>query len=303
MEKISPRLLKKVSRSLHELVIEFILFLCAAVSVLITIAIIWILVHDAIPFFEAVGLKRFFTDTMWTPMFADAQYGILPLISGTITTSLVAIIIAIPLGTCIAIYLSEFAGHKTREFFKPFLELLGGVPSIVYGYFALTFVTPILQKIFPELPGFSMLSAGIIMGVAIIPYISSLTEDAMRSVPMNLREGSYGMGATKFQTAINIVCPAALSGILSAYILGIARAIGETMIVAVAAGMQPNLSFNPMTETQTISAYIVQVALGDAPYGSIGYQSIFAAGLMLLILTLIFNILGYYVRLRYKKDY
>jgi phosphate transport system permease protein len=303
MEKISPRLLKKVSRSLHELVIEFILLLCAIVSVAVTIAIVWVLVYDSIPFFEAVGLKRFFTDTMWTPMFADAQYGILPLISGTITTSLVAILIAIPLGTCIAIYLSEFAGHKTREFFKPFLELLGGVPSIVYGYFALTVITPILQKIFPELPGFSMLSAGIIMGVAIIPYISSLAEDAMRSVPMNLREGSYGMGATKFQTAIRIVCPAALSGILSAYILGIARAIGETMIVAVAAGMQPNLSFNPMTETQTISAYIVQVALGDAPYGSIGYQSIFAAGLMLLILTLIFNILGYYVRLRYKKSY
>ncbi|MFM2344937.1 MAG: hypothetical protein RLZZ210_1549 [Pseudomonadota bacterium] len=300
---ISPRLLKRSSRSIREFIIELFLLLCASVSVIATISIVWILVADSIPFFKAVGITRFITETMWTPMFEDAKYGILPLISGTFTTSLVAVAIAIPFGTIIAIYLSEFAGHKTREIVKPFLELLGSIPSIVYGYFALTFITPILQKIFPELPGFNMLSAGIMMGFAIIPYISSLAEDAMRAVPMSLREGSYGMGATKFQTSINVVYPAAISGILSAYILGIARAIGETMIVAVAAGMQPTLSFNPMTETQTISAYIVQVALGDAPHGSIGYQSIFAAGLVLLILTLIFNILGHCVRSYYKKQY
>ncbi len=300
---VSARLLKRSSRSIGEFVIELLLLLCASVSILATVSIVWILVADAVPFFEAVGIKRFLTEKMWTPMFEDAKYGILPLVSGTFTTSLVAVSIAIPFGTIIAIYLSEFAGYKTREIVKPFLELLGSVPSIVYGYFALTCITPVLQKIFPELPGFNMLSAGIMMGIAIIPYISSLAEDAMRAVPMSLREGAYGMGSTKFQTSINIVYPAAISGILSAYILGIARAIGETMIVSVAAGMQPTLSFNPMTETQTISAYIVQVALGDAPHGSIGYQSIFAAGLVLLIFTLIFNILGHCVRSYYKKQY
>lgn len=302
-DTISVRLLKRPSRRIKEFIIEILLFLCASISILATIAIIWVLVSDSIPFFQAVGFKRFFTETMWTPMFEDAKYGILPLLSGTLTTSMVAVTIAIPIGTAVAIYLSEFAGHKTREIVKPFLELLGSIPSIVYGYFALIFITPILQVIFPELPGFNMLSAGIMMGVAIIPYISSLAEDAMRAVPMSLKEGSYGMGATKLQTAVKIVFPAAISGILSAYILGIARAIGETMIVAVAAGMQPTLSFNPMSETQTISSYIVQVALGDVPHGSIGYQSIFAAGLMLLILTLIFNILGHCVRTIYKKQY
>jgi phosphate transport system permease protein len=300
---VSTRLLKKPYRSIREFVIEIFLLLCASISVLATISIVWVLVADSIPFFKAVGLTRFFTETMWTPMFEDAKYGILPLISGTFTTSVVAVGIAIPMGTIIAIYLSEFAGHKTREIVKPFLELLGSIPSIVYGYFALTFITPILQKFFPDLPGFNMLSAGIMMGFAIIPYISSLAEDAMRAVPMSLREAAYGMGATKFQTSISVVYPAAISGVLSAYILGIARAIGETMIVAVAAGMQPTLSFNPMTETQTISAYIVQVALGDAPHGSVGYQSIFAVGLVLLIFTLIFNILGHCVRSYYKKQY
>ena len=186
---------------------------------------------------------------------------------------------------------------------KPFLELLGGVPTIVYGYFALVVITPLLQIIFPELPGFSMLSAGLVMGVAIIPYISSLAEDAMRAVPMSMREGSYAAGATRLQTALRVVFPAALSGILSAYILGISRAVGETMIVAVAAGMQPNLTMNPMEPAQTISAYIVQVALGDLPHGSIGYQSIFAAGLALMLLTLVFNILGHLLRKRFREEY
>jgi phosphate transport system permease protein len=300
---ISSSLLKRPSRKIGELLITIFLAACALISVLATISIVGVLVCESIPFFMYVGLKRFLTETMWTPMFEDARYGILPLISGTVTTSLVATSIAIPLGTIIAIYLSEFASHRTREFFKPFLELLGSIPSIVYGYFALVFITPILQSIFPDLPGFNMLSAGIIMGIAIVPYISSLAEDAMRSVPMNLREGSYGMGATKFQTAVSIVFPAAISGILSSYILGISRAIGETMIVAVAAGMQPTFSFNPLSETQTISAYIVQVALGDAAHGSIAYQSIFAAGLVLLIFTLMFNILGHFVISHYKKQY
>jgi phosphate transport system permease protein len=203
----------------------------------------------------------------------------------------------------IAAYLSEFASSRVREMVKPFLELLGGIPTIVYGYFALTVVTPLLQEIWPSLPGFSMLSAGLVMGIAIVPYISSLAEDAMRAVPMSLREGAYGMGSTRFQTAMRVVFPAALSGVLSAYILGISRAVGETMIVAVAAGMQPNFTMDPTEPAQTISAYIVQVAMGDLPHGSVGYQSIFAAGLSLMLMTLLFNILGHVIRRRYREAY
>lgn len=300
---VSARFAKNRFRNTKELIIEIILFFAAFVSVATTVGIIWVLVSESIHFFEHVSFIDFVTDTLWTPLFEDAHYGIMPLLAGTLTTSLVALSVAIPLGTIIAIYLSEFANHKVREVVKPFLELLGGVPTIVYGYFALVVITPLLQIIFPELPGFSMLSAGLVMGVAIIPYISSLAEDAMRAVPMSMREGSYATGATRLQTALRVVFPAALSGILSAYILGISRAVGETMIVAVAAGMQPNLTMNPMEPAQTISAYIVQVALGDLPHGSIGYQSIFAAGLALMLLTLVFNILGHLLRKRFREVY
>lgn len=300
---VSARFAKNRFRNTKELIIEIILFFAAFVSVATTVGIIWVLVSESIHFFEHVSFFDFVTDTLWTPLFEDAHYGIMPLLAGTLTTSLVALSVAIPLGTIIAIYLSEFANHKVREVVKPFLELLGGVPTIVYGYFALVVITPLLQIIFPELPGFSMLSAGLVMGVAIIPYISSLAEDAMRAVPMSMREGSYAAGATRLQTALRVVFPAALSGILSAYILGISRAVGETMIVAVAAGMQPNLTMNPMEPAQTISAYIVQVALGDLPHGSIGYQSIFAAGLALMLLTLVFNILGHLLRKRFREVY
>lgn len=300
---VSARFAKNRFRNTKELIIEIILFFAAFVSVATTVGIIWVLVSESIHFFEHVSFIDFVTDTLWTPLFEDAHYGIMPLLAGTLTTSLVALSVAIPLGTIIAIYLSEFANHKVREVVKPFLELLGGVPTIVYGYFALVVITPLLQIIFPELPGFSMLSAGLVMGVAIIPYISSLAEDAMRAVPMSMREGSYAAGATRLQTALRVVFPAALSGILSAYILGISRAVGETMIVAVAAGMQPNLTMNPMEPAQTISAYIVQVALGDLPHGSIGYQSIFAAGLALMLLTLVFNILGHLLRKRFREEY
>lgn len=300
---VSARFAKNRFRNTKELIIEIILFFAAFVSVATTVGIIWVLVSESIHFFEHVSFIDFLTDTLWTPLFEDAHYGIMPLLAGTLTTSLVALSVAIPLGTIIAIYLSEFANHKVREVVKPFLELLGGVPTIVYGYFALVVITPLLQIIFPELPGFSMLSAGLVMGVAIIPYISSLAEDAMRAVPMSMREGSYAAGATRLQTALRVIFPAALSGILSAYILGISRAVGETMIVAVAAGMQPNLTMNPMEPAQTISAYIVQVALGDLPHGSIGYQSIFAAGLALMLLTLVFNILGHLLRKRFREVY
>lgn len=300
---VSERLAKKFSRNLKERAIESLLFLAAFVSVFTTVGIVYILVRESVVFFMHVPVWQFLTDTQWTPLFDDAHFGIMVLLSGTITSSAVALCVAVPLGTIIAIYLSEFAGHKTRETLKPVLEMLSGVPTIIYGYFALLFVTPLLQKLFPELPGFNVLSAGLVMGIMIIPYVASLSEDAMRAVPMGLREGSYAMGATRYQTAVKVVVPAALSGIASAYILGISRAVGETMILAVAAGMQPTLTFNPMEPAATITSYIVQVALGDLPHGSVGYQTIFAAGLMLLLLTLAFNMLGYWIRRKYREVY
>jgi phosphate transport system permease protein len=300
---VSLRLKRRRARVLREKAIESVLFLAAMVSVFTTVGIVYVLVKESVVFFQAVPLRLFLTDTQWTPLFDDAHFGIMVLLSGTLTSSAVALAVAIPLGTIIAIYLSEFAPFKLREIAKPFLELLGGVPTIVYGYFALLFVTPLLQKIYPELPGFNLLAAGIVMGIMIIPYVASISEDAMRAVPMHLREGSYAMGATRFQTATRVVVPAAFSGIASAYILGISRAVGETMILAVAAGMQPNLTFNPLEPAATITAYIVQVALGDLPHGSIGYQTIFAAGLTLMTLTLAFNILGHFLRRHFREAY
>jgi phosphate transport system permease protein len=297
------RLRQRRSRILRERAIESVLFLAALVSVFTTIGIVYVLVKESVVFFTHVSMWDFLTDTQWTPLFDDAHFGIMVLLSGTLTSSFVALSIAIPLGTIIAIYLSEFAPFSVREVAKPFLELLGGVPTIVYGYFALLFVTPLLQKIYPGLPGFNILAAGIVMGIMIIPYVSSISEDAMRAVPMSLREGSYAMGATRYQTATRVVVPAAFSGIASAYILGISRAVGETMILAVAAGMQPNLTFNPLEPAATITAFIVQVALGDLPHGSVGYQTIFAAGLTLMLLTLFFNIAGHVLRRRFREAY
>lgn len=300
---ISARFAKSFKRNLMERFVEFMLMLAALSAVFTTTAIVVILITESVGFFEHVSLFDFLTDTQWTPLFEDAHYGILPLISGTLTTSFVALALAVPVGTIGAIYLSEFASHKTRETVKPILELLVGVPTVVFGYFALLFVTPMLQKIFPELPSFNMLGPGLVMGIMIIPYISSVAEDAMRAVPMSMREGSYAMGATRFQTAIRVVTPAATSGIVAAYILAISRALGETMVVALAAGQQPNLTFNPMESAATISAYIVQVAMGDLPHGSVGYQSIFAAGLVLMIMTLTFNVIGHIVRKRFRENY
>ncbi|MDX1253055.1 MAG: phosphate ABC transporter permease subunit PstC [Gammaproteobacteria bacterium] len=290
-------------RYLRERLVESLLFLAALSAVAITVAIVWILVSESLEFFKHVPLKDFLTDTQWTPLFDDAHYGILPLVSGTLVTAAVALAVAVPFGTIIALYLSEFAPHRMREIIKPVLELLDGIPTVVYGYFALLFVTPLLQHFLPDLPGFNMLSAGLVMGVMIIPYVSSISEDAMRAVPMHIREGSYAMGSTRFQTAWRVVTPAAFSGIAAAYILGISRAIGETMVVAVAAGMQPNLTWNPMEPAETITAYIVQVSLGDLPHGSIGYQTIFAAGLVLILMTLFFNIAGHLLRKRFREVY
>ena len=301
--QVSARLAKRTSRHMKEFAIEMLLLGAAMVAVLTTAGIVYVLFKESWEFFKHVPLKDFLFDTQWTPLFDNAHFGIMVLLSGTLTSSVIALLVAIPLGTVIAIYLSEFASPRVREVCKPVLEMLSGVPTIVYGYFALLFVTPILQFLIPSLPGFSLLSAGLVMGIMIVPYVASLSEDAMRAVPMALREGAYAMGSTRFQTAVRVVFPGAISGVAAAYILGISRAVGETMILAVAAGMQPKLTANPLEPAATITAYIVQVALGDLPHGSVGYQTIFAAGLTLFLLTLFFNILGYFLRKRYREVY
>jgi len=300
---VSERLARNAMRHVSERIIEALLFSAAAVSVLTTLGIVYVLVSESVSFFAQVSIVDFLTDTQWTPLFDDAHFGIMVLVSGTLVSSIVALAVAIPMGTIIAIYLSEFADSRVREAAKPILELLGGIPTIVFGYFALLVVTPLLQLILPGLPGFSLLSAGLVMGIMIVPYIASLSEDAMRAVPMSMREGAYAMGSTKLYTAIHVVVPAAVSGLAASYILAISRAVGETMILAVAAGMQPNLTWNPMEPAATITSYIVQVALGDLPHGSIGYQTIFAAGLTLLLITLVFNILGQWLRAKYREAY
>jgi phosphate transport system permease protein len=289
---------------IRERVIEGVLFICAASSVLVTLGIVGILLYESWSFFEYVSLRVFLTDTMWTPLFAEPRYGILPLLTGTLLCTFVGLCVAAPLGMTIAIYLSEFATPRIREVVKPILELLSGVPTVVFGFFALLFVTPLLQAtILPNLPGFNILSAGIVIGIMIIPYIASLSEDALRAVPNGLRDGSYALGATRFETAIKVVLPAAISGVAAAFVLGISRAVGETMVVAIAAGQQPNLTFDPTEPAATITAYIVQVALGDLPHGSIGYQSIFAAGLTLLVITLMFNIFAFWLRAKFREAY
>ena len=290
-------------RDIKERLVEAFLFICAASAVAVTTAIVVVLVYESAGFFERVSIIDFLTDTMWTPLFAEARYGILPLLCGTLLAAGVALLVAVPLGLLVALYLSEFAPVKVRESVKPFLELLEGVPTVVYGYFALLFVTPLLQNVIPDLPGFNVLSPGIVIGIMIVPYVGSVSEDAMRAVPNALREASYACGATRLQTTLRVVMPAAASGIAAAFVLGIARATGETMVVAIAAGQQPNLTLDPTEPAATITAYIVQVALGDLPHGSIGYQSIFAAGLVLLLITLVFNILAHLLRMRFREAY
>lgn len=304
----------------RERVIEAGLLLAAISSILVTSGIVFILVSESVPFFRKVSLREFLTGGEWSPMFADPHFGILPLVCGTLLTTLVALAVAMPVGTVIAIWLSEFAHARVRELVKPLLEMLAAVPTVVYGYFAITLVSPALQRVLQrffedDIATFNVLSAGSVMGLMIVPYVCSLSEDAMRAVPMLLREGSYGMGANRTTTAVRVVFPAALSGIAAAYTLAISRAVGETMIVAIAAGMQPNLpeihllapkaSFQDalLSPTETISAFIVQVSQGDLPHGTIGYQSIFAAGMTLFVMTLGFNLLGAALRRRYRQGY
>jgi phosphate transport system permease protein len=302
-DKHAVDLSRRQLRRLYEGLAESALFLAACASIAVTFGILAILLYESLTFFQHVSLKEFLTDTLWTPLFADAHFGILPLVAGTVVTSGVGLLVAIPLGTVAAVYLSEFAPTRLREIIKPILELLGAVPTVVYGYFALLVVTPGLRVVLPDLPGFNMLGPGLVIGIMIMPFVISMSEDAMRAVPMSLRESSYAMGATRLQTALKVVGPAATSGIVAAYILAISRAIGETMVVAIAAGQNPILTWNPMEPAATITAYIVQVALGDLPHGSIGYQSIFAAGLVLCLMTLAFNVLGHLMRKRFREVY
>lgn len=288
---------------LRERLVEGLLLLAAVFSIFITSGIVFILLNESRPFFAAVSPVEFLTGTEWTPQFADAKFGILPLVAGTLLTTFIALVVAMPVGTIIAIWLSEFAPAKVREIVKPMLELLAAVPTVVYGFFAISLVAPALQRIYPDLPTFNTLCAGVVMGLMIVPYVCSLSEDAMRSVPMLLREGSYGMGANRTTTAFRVVFPAALSGVAAAYTLAISRAVGETMIVAIAAGMQPNLTIDPTQPAATLTAFIVQASLGDVPHGEIGYQAIFAAGLTLFVMTLGFNLLGAALRRRYRQAY
>ena len=297
----APGYLRK--RAMIDKLVKCILFAAAAVSVFVTIGIVYILVSESLVFFESVSLKEFLTSTTWTPLFAAPSFGIWPLLSGTLTVSAIALSIAIPLGLLLAIYMSEYAPPKVRESVKPVLEMLEGVPTIVYGYFALMLVTPLLQTFIPGLPGFNMLSPGIVMGIMILPYTTSLSEDAMRAVPRELREGAYALGYSRFYTAVKVVIPAAISGITAAFILAMSRAVGETMVVAIAAGQMANFTFNPMDPAATITTFIVQVSLGDVRHGSIGYQSIFAVGLVLFLMTLLFNVIGFLLRRRYRLAY
>jgi phosphate transport system permease protein len=288
---------------IKEKAIESLLLFAALTSMAVTVGIVGILVYESTSFFQEVWLWDFLTDRQWTPLFSEPHYGILPLVSGTLVTTAVALAVAVPLGSLIAIYLSEYASPGTREVVKPGLELLSAVPTVVYGYFALLFVTPALQTLWSDLPGFNMLSAGLVIGIMIVPSVSSVSEDAMRAVPVHLREGAFALGATPMQTALRVVFPSALSGITAAYILGISRAIGETMVVAIAGGMQPTLTWNPLEPAATMTTYIVQVSLGDLPHGSVGYQTIFATGLTLLLMTLLFNIAGHALKKRYRQVY
>jgi len=286
-----------------EKIIEGFLKLSASITILTTIGILYVLLSESISFFKEVSILEFLTDKEWTPLFVNKHFGILPLVMGTLLTTFIAVSVAIPIGITIAIYLSEYAPNKFRKIVKPLLEILAAVPTIVYGFFALVVVTPFLQSFIPGMSGFNSLSAGIVMGIMIIPYVSSLSEDALRAVPKALRNASFGMGATRLQTAFKVMVPAASSGIIVSIILAFSRAIGETMIVAIAAGQQPRLTLNPLVPIETITAYIVQVSLGDVAHGSLEYKTIFAAGITLFLFTFILNNISYYIRKKFKEQY
>jgi phosphate transport system permease protein len=286
-----------------EFLIEWALFLCALLSIATTVGIIVVLAAETAAFLRDVPITEFLFGTEWTPLFATPRFGVLPLVVGTILVSLIAMLVALPMGLLSAIYLSEYAPAAVRRIIKPILEILAGVPTVVYGYFALLFVTPLLQRVIPGLAGFNALGPGIVMGIMILPLVSSLVEDAMRAVPRGLREGSYALGATKMQTSLRVVVPAAFSGITAAFILAVSRAIGETMIVAIAAGQQPRFTWDPKVPIETMTAYIVQVSLGDTPQGTLEYRTIFAVGMLLFLGTFSLNLMSAWLRERYREEY
>ncbi len=275
----------------------------AFVSVVTTIGIVLTLIFETFEFFKEVPLWRFLFETEWTPLFADKKFGVIVLVSATLLTSVIALCVALPIGLLAAICLSEYAPNKLRKWLKPALEILAGVPTVVFGYFALLTVTPFLQQIIPGLQGFNALSAGLVLGISIIPLVASLSEDAIYAVPRSLREGASALGATKRETIVEVVLPAALSGIVASFILAVSRAIGETMIVTVAAGQNPVLGFNPFVPVMTMTAYIVQVSKGDTPAGSLAYKTVFAVGMTLFLLTLALNIFSYWFVRRFREKY
>ncbi|MFN3891646.1 MAG: phosphate ABC transporter permease subunit PstC [Beijerinckiaceae bacterium] len=283
--------------------VRLFLFLCAALSVFVTTGIVYVLLSESWQFFAKVSIIEFLTGTEWTPVFTNAKFGILPLLAATLQVAGLAMFIAVPCGTLLAVYLSEYAPNSVRETIKPALEMLEAVPTVVYGYFALLVMTPFLQNFIPGLAGINLLVPSIILGIMILPYVVSVSEDAMRAVPNGLREGGYALGMSRWQVAFRVVVPAAFSGITAAYILGMSRAVGETMVLAIAAGQNPNLTLDPREGAATITAYIVQMSLGDLPHGTLVYSTIFATGLVLFLITLSFNVAGYYLRKRFREAY
>ena len=298
-----PHFRRSWRKFLPERIITFVLFLCGAVSVLTTVGIVTILLFEAVQFFGEVSVIDFVTGTRWTPLFASKQFGVLALVAGTMLVAVGAMIVALPLGLLSAIYLSEYSPESIRRVVKPILEVLAGIPTVVYGFFALIFVTPLLRDISEGIAVFNSLSAAIVMGIMIMPMVSSLSEDAMRAVPRSLREGAYALGATKMEVSIGVVIPAALSGIVASFILAASRAIGETMIVTIAAGQNPNFTLNPLVPIETMTAFIVQVSLGDTPTGTLEYKTIFAVALSLFAITLLMNLLSQYFVYRFRETY
>jgi phosphate transport system permease protein len=280
-----------------------VLLLIAAISILTTLGIVFVLLEESFQFFRQVPFLEFITGTKWTPLFSDPHYGVLPLVTGTMVITIIASIVALPLGLGSAIYLSEYAPDRVRAFLKPVLEILAGIPTIVYGFFALTFVTPLIQQILPQTKVFNALSAGIVVGIMIIPMISSLSEDAMSAVPNSLRNAAYALGATRLEVALQVVVPAAFSGIVASFVLGLSRAVGETMIVTLAAGALPSMSVNPLQSVQTLTAYIVSVSSGDTTFGSTQYLTMYSVGFILFVITLIMNILAGYISRKYREEY
>jgi phosphate transport system permease protein len=283
--------------------IHWFIFLSAVISILTTLGIVVVLFKESFSFFQHVSFKEYLFGTEWTPLFEPKKFGFLPLFCGTMMIAIGSAIVAIPLGVMTAIFLSEYASHRLRSWIKPVLEILSGIPTVVYGYFALTFVTPMLQKIFPSTQVFNAASACIVVGVMTLPMIASLCDDAMRAVPNSLRYAGYAMGATKAEVAFSVVFPAALSGVIASFVLAISRAIGETMAVTLAAGATPNLTWNPLESVQTMTAYIVQVSMGDTPHGTIEYQTLFVIGATLFLMTLIMNLISNVVLRKYKQKY